>query len=462
MLVNRHGHILQFHGQTGKYLNMPTAEPTLNLFDIAKEGLSARIRTAVHTAIDSGKTVVLDGIPITREDGAPCVRVTIAPSVQQGDPEPLLAVIFEDVSPSGGGRRRTGAWAKATRSCGSSKTSCGRRGWISRARSRNSRLQRGAAVANEEVMSTNEELQSTNEELETSKEELQSVNEELITVNSQLQEKVERLDAANSDLANLLASTQIATLFLDGELRIRFFTPASTQLLKLIPSDTGRPISDLSMEFLDYDLTADARAVAREASVVEREVQRADGSFYLVRILPYRTPKAQSDGVVVTFSDVTRLRRAEQQTRRLATVVRDSNDAVILCDTTGNILAWNRGAEGMYGWSETEALRMRLRDLTPPDRSGETADLMPRLLAGQTRRVLREPASHEGRPCTGCLGDRHRHLERIQHRPLRGWPPRSATSPSASRPTRRSARRTTNWSAASRSGRPRFPPRITR
>ena len=105
-------------------------------------------------------------------------------------------------------------------------------------------------VANEEVISTNEELQSTNEELETSKEELQSVNEELTTVNSQLQEKVEQLDTANSDMANLLKSSEIATLFLDNELRIKFFTPAATRVLNLIPSDMGRPISDLSMNFI--------------------------------------------------------------------------------------------------------------------------------------------------------------------------------------------------------------------
>lgn len=118
-------------------------------------------------------------------------------------------------------------------------------------------------VANEEVVSTNEELQSTVEELETSKEELQSVNEELSIVNSQLQEKVERLDAANSDLANFLESTQIATLFLDGDLRIKLFTPATRRVLKLIPSDTGRPIDDLSLNFTGCDLPSDARAVAR-------------------------------------------------------------------------------------------------------------------------------------------------------------------------------------------------------
>ncbi len=239
-------------------------------------------------------------------------------------------------------------------------------------------------VANEEVVSSNEELQSTNEELETSKEELQSVNEELITVNSQLQDKVEKLDKANADMANFLESTQIATLFLDRELRIKLFTPATTRLLKLIPSDTGRPVSDLSMSFLDYDLPADARAVAQDGSVVEREVTGADGSVYLVRVLPYHAQPDRVDGVVVTFGDVTRLRRAEKQTRRLATVVMDSNDAVILVDLDGGIQAWNRGAERLYGWSEAEALGMNLRDLTPPDQSAEAAGLMHQLGAGET------------------------------------------------------------------------------
>ena len=152
-------------------------------------------------------------------------------------------------------------------------------------------------VANEEVISTNEELQSTNEELETSKEELQSINEELTTVNSQLQEKIDQLDTANSDMANLLKSSQIATLFLDNELRIKFFTPAMTRILNLIPSDMGRPLTHLSMDFIGCDLTADARAVAQNESVVEKEVQHADGSSYLMRVMPYCTQEGRVDGV---------------------------------------------------------------------------------------------------------------------------------------------------------------------
>ena len=141
-------------------------------------------------------------------------------------------------------------------------------------------------VANEEVISSNEELQSTNEELETSKEELQSVNEELTTVNSQLQEKVHQLDTANSDMANLLKSSEIATLFLDNELRIKFFTPAMTRVLNLIPADMGRPLTHLSMELIGCDLAADARAVTQGASVAEKEVQHADGSSYLCASCP--------------------------------------------------------------------------------------------------------------------------------------------------------------------------------
>ena len=179
-------------------------------------------------------------------------------------------------------------------------------------------------VSNEEVVSGNEELQSTNEELETSKEELQSVNEELTTVNSQLQEKVHQLDTANSDMANLLKSSEIATLFLDNELRIKFFTPAMTRVLNLIAADMGRPLTHLSMDLIGCDLAADARAVARGASVVEKEVRHADGSSYLLRVVPYRTQMERADGVVVTLVEVTNLRRAEKQ---LADIVESSADA---------------------------------------------------------------------------------------------------------------------------------------
>jgi two-component system CheB/CheR fusion protein len=383
-LVDRRGQILQFHGQTGKYLDMPQGEPTLNLLETAKGGLSPRLRLALHAAIDEGKSVVLDRLPVTLGKGARFVRVTVTPLARRGEAAPLLAVFFEDVprpviagvkpGPRGASDaavRRLEEELRATQQDLQSS--------IVELQSANEELR----VSNEEVVSTNEELQSTNEELETSKEELQSVNEELTTVNAQLQEKAERLAAANSDLANLLKSTQIATLFLDKELRIKFFTPATERVMKLIPSDMGRPISDLSTGLLDYDLTADARAVARGGPVLVRDVHHGDGSIYHVRVMPCLAQEDRAEGVVVTFDDVTRLRRAEERTRRLATVLTDSNDGVVLFDLAGAIQAWNRGAQAMYGWSEEEALRMNIRDLAPAEEKAQTDDLIRQLGAGE-------------------------------------------------------------------------------
>jgi two-component system CheB/CheR fusion protein len=385
VLVDRKGQILQFHGETGKYLNMPLSEPDLNLPAMAKEGLSARLRSALYRAIKDNTTVMLDNVPIMHDKDSPVVRVTISHMEKQGEAEPLLAVIFEDVP-------RPPIPAVELHGVGESETIVKQledelkdtqqelQATIEELRSSNEELR----VANEEVVSTNEELQSTIEELETSQEELQSVNEELSIVNSQLQEKVRQLDAAKSDMANFLNSTEIAAIFLDLDLRIKLFTPAATRVLKLIPSDTGRPISDLALELIDFDLPSAARVVAMGGDDSERIVQHADGSHYLVRVLPYRALKDELDGVIVTFSDITRLRLAERNTRRLASIVADSNDAVILTDPDGNILAWNRGARDMYGWTEAEALQMTIKEMTPPDRIAEYTDLIRKLASGET------------------------------------------------------------------------------
>ena len=170
--------------------------------------------------------------------------------------------------------------------------------------------------ANEEVMSINEELQSINEELETSKEELQSLNEELTTVNNQLEGKIGELEAANDDLNNLLVSTNIATIFLDSQYRIRRFTPAVTMLFNLIPADGGRPLSDISPKFTDPDLLSDAETVFSNVTPIEREVQTQDGRWFLRRVLPYRTEDDRIAGIVVTFHEVTERKQAAQDLQR--------------------------------------------------------------------------------------------------------------------------------------------------
>ncbi len=164
-------------------------------------------------------------------------------------------------------------------------------------------------ASNEEVMSMNEELQSSNEELETSREELQSLNEELSTVNSQLSEKIDELESSNNDLTNLISSTQIATIFLDQDLRIRRFTPSCRELLNIIPSDEGRPISDLTPRVNDDDLVSDARMVLDKLVVSEKEVRLEGGGWYFRRILPFRTVDNQISGVVITLTDIDAIKK---------------------------------------------------------------------------------------------------------------------------------------------------------
>ena len=165
---------------------------------------------------------------------------------------------------------------------------------------------------NEEAMSTNEEFQSTNEELETSKEELQSLNEELTVLNSQLHETIEQQRATSDDLQNILNSTDVATLFLDGDLNIRFFTPAAKSLFNVIASDVGRPLADFTRRFIDADLLPDARAVLTTHAAIRREVKADDGGWFIRGMLPYRSNDSHIKGVVITFAGISEIKAAER------------------------------------------------------------------------------------------------------------------------------------------------------
>jgi two-component system CheB/CheR fusion protein len=164
---------------------------------------------------------------------------------------------------------------------------------------------------NEELQSANEELQSSNEELTTSKEEMQSLNEELQTVNAELQSKLDELSGTNNDMNNLLNSTDIATVFLDNELRVRRFTVQAQTIIKLIPSDVGRPITDLASDLLYPELVGDAHEVLRTLVFSERAISTKDKRWFSVRVMPYRTMDNRINGVVITYADITAAKQVE-------------------------------------------------------------------------------------------------------------------------------------------------------
>jgi two-component system, chemotaxis family, CheB/CheR fusion protein len=223
-------------------------------------------------------------------------------------------------------------------------------------------------ASNEELQSINEELRSATEEVETSREELQSINEELSTVNQELKHKVEELGKANSDLQNLMASTDIATVFLDRQLRIQRYTPAAVGLFNLIPTDIGRPISDLSHRLEDYFIVTDAQRVLERLIPVERERRSRDDRWYIARLLPYRTPEDLISGVVLTFVDITERKKAEGEHARLHAAVAGAQEhlrmifenvreyAIFSVDRERRVISWNIGAERLLGLSESEIL----------------------------------------------------------------------------------------------------------
>ena len=232
--------------------------------------------------------------------------------------------------------------------------------------------------ANEELQSNNEELQSTNEELDTSREELQSLNEEMITVNTELTSKNELLTKANDDLKNYLNRTDIAIIFLDERLKIRSYTPATTDVFSIRDIDISRPLDEITSRLTYQNIVEDARGVLRMLTPKEIEVQRKDGHWYTMRILPYLTVKNAIGGLVISFLDIDQQKKAvnelfgvnkrlqesleEQkkvvgQLRLLATVVEDSNDAITIQDLEGNITNWNKGAEQVYGYYRTRSLK---------------------------------------------------------------------------------------------------------
>ena len=387
-LVNAQGDILYLHGRTGMYLEPAPGETDINnILKMAREGLRHELTMALHKAAVTKEIVRTLGLRVKTNGHYTRVNLSIRPMTTgpAATPEsPLYLVILEEAPDPDIESTQPTALPLASGGANGpeSDTAAHIAALKEELRAKDEYLvstheeletsNEELKSSNEEMQSVNEELQSTNEELETAKEEMQSVNEELATVNSELNTKVVDLSRLNNDMNNLLAGTGIATIFVDHQLRILRFTPTAAQIINLIQSDIGRPVGHIVSNLVDYnELTTDIQAVLDTLAPKDVQVRTSAGVWYTMRIRPYRTLENVIEGAVITFVDITEIKRIEEALEkankllRLAVVVRDAHDAITVQDLDGRTLAWNPGAERMYGWSETEALLMNVRDRIP-------------------------------------------------------------------------------------------------
>ena len=398
-LINEQGDILYLHGRTGLYLEPAPGEAGMNnILKMAREGLRRELAIALHKAVAHNEPVHQPGLRVKTNGHFTAVNLTVRPvAAYPGvtSESALFLVILEEVPEASQGKavpmeevEKPAKSAKGvdTRIAALKEELRAKEDYLQSTKEELETSNEELKSSNEEMQSVNEELQSTNEELETSKEELQSVNEELATVNAELQTKVADLSQVNNDMSNLLAGTGMGTIFVDHQLRIKRFTPIVTEVINLILTDVGRPVGHIVSNLAGYDrLVEDVQSVLDTLIPKEVEVQTKAGVWYLLGIRPYRTLENVIEGAVITFVNITELKKAQsvlrdsEALRRLAVVLRDSRDAILVQNREGRILAWNPAAKRMYGWSEAEALQMNICDIIPEGQRAEALKIVEQL-----------------------------------------------------------------------------------
>jgi two-component system CheB/CheR fusion protein len=314
VLVNDAGDLVYISGRTGRYLEPAAGKANWNIHVMARPAIRAQLAVALRTALQDKTTVELRGLRLD-DDATAAVDITVQAVTQPKSLEGMAMIVFRDVpaSPSRRGRR---AKSPGAADPGVSDELLRSREEIHALRQETRASQEELQAANEELQSTNEELQSANEELTTSKEEAQSMNEELQTINGELQSKLDDLALAQSDMQNLLNSTDIATLFLDNQLNVRRYTEQIARVIHLRESDIGRPLSELASTLIYPELHADVKETLRTLAFSEKQIATSDGHWFTVRIMPYRTLANVIQGVVITFVDITIAKELESRLRK--------------------------------------------------------------------------------------------------------------------------------------------------
>lgn len=380
IVVDADHDILHLSPSAGRYLQYGGGEPSRNLLHAIHPALRIELRAALYQVARSSSRVELAPLPIDLAGQPALVRLAVIPMVEIA---PGMSLITLEAM-----RDEDGATARPARAAGEAdplahlldreleRLKVHLRDTVEQYEASTEELK----ASNEELQAMNEELRSATEELETSREELQSINEELTTVNHELKSKVDELGHANSDIQNLMDATAIATVFLNRDLCVTRYTPSAVSLFNLIPTDVGRPLTNLTGR-LDYpQLEADARRVLHELIPIEREIDDGQDHWYLVRMLPYRTGDDRIAGVVLTLVDVTERKRSQEALQfseeRFGAIANKAAVGVMQANLAGTITFANHFICELLGYRERELTGRSLLDIVHPQDRDESARLL--------------------------------------------------------------------------------------
>lgn len=313
VVVNNAGDIVYISGRTGKYLEPAAGKANWNFHAMVREGLRSPLAAALKLAASQTEAVQMPHLQTQISDAAQIVNVTVQAIREPAALKDMLMIVFRDVAVIPPGRSRRKSEMALQTSHAAEVQQC--RDEIQNLREEARTSKEELQSSNEELQSTNEELQSANEELTTSKEEMQSMNEELQTINAEMHTKLDDLAMAQSDLKNLLNSTDIAMLFLDKKLNVRRYTERASKIISLRESDIGRPLSDLTTSLQYPTLQDDVSDTVRTLVITEKQILTSDARWFSVRIMPYRRIDNVIDGAVITFVDITETKALESRLR---------------------------------------------------------------------------------------------------------------------------------------------------
>nr|WP_329959326.1 CheR family methyltransferase [Paenibacillus athensensis] len=365
MVIDENNEIIHLSGNVNPYLTPARGKPSWNLYKMVEPHLSVAIATAFQRVRRDKLPVVYKAIKLHNRGGEDAaINLTIKPfSDRSKELEKLALVIFEPVAVPPAIQEEVVRETTFDITSNVNQRVIELEMELQRAEETLQATVEELETSNEELQATNEELVAANEELQSTNEELQSVNEELVTVNTEYQYKIQELTELNNDMNNFLVSTKIGTIFLDKNMCIRRFTPAITKEINLLDVDYGRPISHISHNFKSENLVKEAKKVLRTLTPLEKEVQSTSGKWYSMRILPYRTADNFISGIVITFVDITELKRANAELVKLSYAIEQSPSIAVISDLEGRVEYVNPHYSKLTGYTLDEVMGRNLRFL---------------------------------------------------------------------------------------------------